>query len=168
MVFRQTQAAGTEDAAVQETITDSRGFTSSLITYVDTAPSADAPASPTDKKVQTDYIYNERGMVTRETDNAGNFTKYSYDAMDRPITSENYDADGNLLSWNFIYYNQNGEVSWMDGPRYDPEDYVFRDYDGAGRLIAEVRWRSRAKSDGQASRLFREVFRSPCRDLLLR
>src|SRR5206468_12305291 len=46
------------------------------------------------------------------------------------------------------YYNENGELTWSDGPRYHPEDYVWRDHDGGGRKSQEIHWRSQAKSDG--------------------
>jgi YD repeat-containing protein len=52
------------------------------------------------------------------------------------------------ISWDYFYYNDNGELTWSDGPRYNPEDYVWRDYDGGGRKIQEIHWRSEAKSDG--------------------
>src|SRR5206468_2327482 len=52
------------------------------------------------------------------------------------------------VSWEYSYYNPNGELVWWDGPRYNPEDYSWRDYDGAGRKIQEIKWRSRAKADG--------------------
>ena len=57
---------------------------------------------------------------------------------------------GQTRRWtlNFRYYNENGELNWIDGPRYNPEDYVFYDYDGAGRRTTEIHWRSEANSDG--------------------
>jgi RHS repeat-associated protein len=50
----------------------------------------------------------------------------------------------------YFYYNANGELTWWDGPRSNPEDYAWRDYDGAGRPITEIRWRSRPRADGSA------------------
>ena len=35
-----------------------------------------------------------------------------------------------------------------DGPRSDPEDYVYHIYDGAGRKIQQVSFRSQGKIDG--------------------
>ena len=49
------------------------------------------------------------------------------------LQKENFDEFGNPLAWSFNYYNDNGELTWVDGPRYNPEDYVFYDHDGAGR-----------------------------------
>ena len=68
--------------------------------------------------------------------------------MGRPIEEDNYDELGNALSWSFRYYTDNGEVSWTEGPRYNPEDTVFYDYDGAGRRTTEIHWRSQANSAG--------------------
>src|SRR5439155_9404054 len=44
--------------------------------------------------------------------------------------------------------NDNGELVWTDGPRSGPEDYIWRDYDGAGRKTTEIHWRSEARYDG--------------------
>src|SRR5439155_6358362 len=35
-----------------------------------------------------------------------------------------------------------------DGPRSNPEDYVYYRYDGAGRPIHQIRWRSQGKANG--------------------
>jgi len=85
-----------------------------------------------------------------ETDPSGTETHFDYDMLGRQESTRPYHSShGSLaLQWNLTYYTQNGEVAWEDGSRHNPEDYVFRDYDGAGRVIAEVRWRSQAKSDG--------------------
>ncbi len=52
------------------------------------------------------------------------------------------------MDWTYLYYDENGEVTWIDGPRFNPEDYVFNDYDGAGRATTVIHWQSQAKSDG--------------------
>ncbi|QYY34820.1 DUF6531 domain-containing protein [Ruficoccus sp. ZRK36] len=100
--------------------------------------------------VVTTYDYSPKGELIRQSDPAGRTVRYDYDMMGRLETTTRYASTSSdqALSWNARYYNQNGEVNWEDGPRYNPEDYVFRDYDGAGRVIAEVRWRSQAKADG--------------------
>ncbi len=39
-------------------------------------------------------------------------------------------------------------MEWTDGSRTNPEDYTYTRYDGAGRKVEHVAWRSRAKADG--------------------
>src|SRR5439155_16524581 len=76
-------------------------------------------------------------------------SRYDYAGLGRPISEEQFEAGQTTpLSWQYSYYNHNGDITWSDGPQYDPEDYVWFDYDGAGRKTAEVHWRSRAKADG--------------------
>ena len=67
---------------------------------------------------------------------------------DGPNRREVYDQTGQAIFRRYTYYNANGQVAWIDGPRSNPDDYVWRDYDGAGRVITEIRWRSRARADG--------------------
>lgn len=100
--------------------------------------------------VVTQYEYNQKGELTKETDQAGRICKYEYDLMGRLKSKERYASSSApaAIQWKLTYYNQNGEVTWEDGTHHFPEDYVFRDYDGAGRVIAEVKWRSQAKADG--------------------
>ena len=92
-----------------------------------------------------------------KVDALGAVTFFDYDALDRPIEQESFDEFGNALSWSFNYYNDNGELNWVDGPRYNPEDYVFYDYDGAGRRTTEIHWRSEANSDGTRRRSARRL-----------
>ena len=99
-----------------------------------------------DPAVVVDYVYNLRGELTQETDLSGGVWKYSYDAMGRRIWAERREGS-NLLAWDYTYYNLNGEPEWSDGPRYNPEDFVWRKYDGNGRQTEEIRWRSEAKAD---------------------
>ena len=56
------------------------------------------------------------------------------------------------MDFEIWYYNANGELNWIDGPRYNPEDYIFYDYDGAGRPTTEIHWRSEAKAAAAASK----------------
>ena len=58
------------------------------------------------------------------------------------------DQTGNVLSRENFYYDGNGELEWYDGPRSNPDDYVYFSYDGAGRKVQEIRWRTQAKADG--------------------
>lgn len=98
--------------------------------------------------VTNSFAYDNRGNVVFAWNGAGHQRKFEYDVMGRVIGSEVRDQDGNAMSWGYLYYNDSGEVVWADGPKFDPEDYVWFDYDGAGRKTQEVRWRSRAKADG--------------------
>jgi len=138
LLTRQIRAYGSPDAATNDTAYDGHGFPIQTIHYTATV----------DPNVVTTYFYNERGDQVVAQDVLGAYTFADYDALDRPISTENIDESGKPLTWSFNYYNDNGEISWIDGPRYNPEDYTFYDYDGSGRRTTEIHWRSQAKSDG--------------------
>ena len=138
VLTRQIRAYGSADAATNDFAYDAHGFPTQSVRYTGTA----------DPAVTNTFFYNERGELVDQVDALGAVTHSEYDALDRLTARENFDESGNLLAWNFNYYNDNGELVWTDGPRYNPEDYVWRDYDGAGRLTTEIHWRSEAKSDG--------------------
>ncbi len=135
---RQIRAYGSTDAATNDLVYDGHGFLTQSTRYTGTA----------DPNVTTTFFYNERGQRVNQVDSLGAVTFFDWDALNRPIEQENFDESGNALAWSFNYYNDNGELTWVDGPRYNPEDYVFYDYDGAGRRSTEIHWRSEAKSDG--------------------
>ncbi|WP_309400952.1 RHS repeat-associated core domain-containing protein [Cerasicoccus maritimus] len=148
LLLHEFNAAGSVDESKQSWEYDARGFITASTAFTDTGS---VVASAND--VETGYIYNNRNELIEKTvlgegQIASSTEAFGYDAMGRPIWSETYESDGTLLAWSQQYYNGNGEATWVDGPKYNPEDYVFRDYDGAGRLIAEVRWRSQAIADG--------------------
>ena len=140
---RATRAANSPDAAVLEWTYDYRGFPLQEIRRTGT----------TDPDVARDFFYNNRGELVESTDAAGRRTRFDYDAMGRPKWTEVIDETGRQLSGAYSYYNGNGELVWSDGPRYDPEDYVWRDYDGAGRLTQEMRWRTHANYAGNGVEL---------------
>lgn len=94
------------------------------------------------------FVHNFRGELIEEADTLGRKWIYGYDAMGRRISSERQNEWGALVSWDYTYFNLNGEPEWSDGPRYDPEDYAWRKYDGHGRQTEEIRWRAEAKGDG--------------------
>ncbi|MGC3990599.1 MAG: hypothetical protein QM796_13145 [Chthoniobacteraceae bacterium] len=125
---------------------------SSTITYTNDArgfvTEATQPSGPNNPDVVVDYVYNLRGEVTSATDSAKRATNYAYDDLGNRIWMERHDANGSLVSWEYDYYNQNGELEWVDGPRYNPEDYVWTIHDGAGRVSQQIKWRSQANSDG--------------------
>ena len=135
---RQIRAYGSSDAATNDLAYNGNGFITQAIRFTGTG----------DPNVTNTFFYNERGQMVNKVDALGAVTFVDYDALNRPIEQENFDEFGNALAWNFIYYTDNGEVSWIDGPRYNPEDYVFYDYDGAGRRSTEIHWRSEANSTG--------------------
>jgi RHS repeat-associated protein len=135
---RQIRAYGSSDAATNDTIYNGNGFPAETIAYTGTG----------DPNVTNSFFYNERGQMVDQVDALGAVTFYDYDAMNRPIEQENFDESSNVLAWKFIYYTDNGEVSWTEGPRYNPENYEFYDYDGAGRCTTHIHWRSEANGAG--------------------
>ena len=139
LVQRQIRAVGSPDAATNEFAHDGRGFIIQSIAYTGIG----------DPAVTNSFLYNDRGELAEKTDAAGVKSTSGFDALGRLITLEVFDAgQSQPMFWNYSYYNDNGELVWSDGPRYNPEDYVWRDYDGAGRLFTEIHWRSESKADG--------------------
>ena len=135
---RQIRAYGSPDAATNELAYDGHGFLTQSVGYTGTG----------DPNVVNTFYYNERGQMVNQVDALGAVTAFDYDALNRPTSQESFAENGGRLSWNFNYYNENGELAWTDGPRYNPEDYVFFDYDGDGRRSTEIHWRSEARQDG--------------------
>ncbi len=124
LLQQETLAAGTSDAAVCQYTHNGNGFLTSKTEATGTG----------DPSVVTNYTYDLRGELTSETNaSSGRSTTYTYDGRGNRTGVERYDEWKNLVSWNFATYNQNGEVEWEQGPRYSPNDYVYRQYDGAGR-----------------------------------
>ncbi|MEW6306011.1 MAG: DUF6531 domain-containing protein [Verrucomicrobiota bacterium] len=127
------------DAATTAWTHDGRGYLTQQIQYTGTG----------DPNVTNTFFYNDRGELVETADSAGRKVKSDFDALGRPKLREVYEAGQTQpLSWAYSHFNPNGELTWSDGPRFDPEDYVWRDYDGAGRQTVEIRWRSQAKEDG--------------------
>ncbi len=118
---------------------DGRGFLAQAIRYTGTG----------DPAVTNTLLYTDRGELKQSTDAAGRSKVFAYDGMGRVTAEEVYEANATTPEgFNYSYYNENGELVWTDGPRYNPEDYIWRDYDGAGRKITEIHWRSAAFGDG--------------------
>jgi RHS repeat-associated protein len=136
--IREIRAYGSPDAATNDVAYDGHGFRTQTIAYTGTS----------DPALTNWFFYNERGQMVDHIDGAGALLHFEHDAMGRQTEQWAISEDGELLSWNFTYYNDNGELQWTDGPAYGPEDYVWCDYDGAGRLSTEIRWRAEAKPDG--------------------
>jgi RHS repeat-associated protein len=134
----QTRAQGTTDEAVTAWTYNAAGFPLTLTRYTGT----------TDPNVVLNYQYNLRGEMVREIDALGRSKRYAYDGLGHRVWEEFRNESGSLVGWNYDYYNTNGEIEWSDGPRYNPEDYVWRRYDGAGRMTEETRWRSQVSASG--------------------
>ncbi len=136
---REIRAAYSADASTNEWDHDSRGFVTRALRYTGTA----------DPTLVVTNLHNRRGELVERTDAIGRATRFAYDARGRLEQREIFESgQSSPLAWDFSYYNPNGELTWSDGPRFDPEDYTWRDYDGDGRLTTIIRWRSQAKADG--------------------
>lgn len=138
LLSRHARATGSPDEAVTLVAYDASGHP---IAQTNLTGTADPP-------VVTTFRYNARGELAESRDAAGRTTLFDYDAMGRRTWHERRDVAGNPLWWTGTYFNFNGEPEWIDGPRYYPEDFIWKKYDGAGRPKEEIRWRSRAKADG--------------------
>ncbi len=138
LLTRQIRAYGSPDAATNDFSYSGQGFLTQSLRYTGTG----------DPNVTNTFFYNERGEMVDKEDALGAVTYSDYDPMDRLTEREYFDESSDLLSWDFYYYNANGELNWVDGPRYNPEDYIFYDHDGMGRVTTEIHWRSEANSNG--------------------
>jgi YD repeat-containing protein len=135
---REIRAQGSPDSATTEWTHDGRGFVTRQTAFSGTA----------DPNVVLNFFYNSRGELVEQVDAANRTNAFDYDGVGRLKWKETFSETGAWLSGDYFYYNENGELIWTDGPRFNPEDYVWRDYDGAGRKTIELRWRSQAKYDG--------------------
>ncbi len=139
LIQQEVRAFGSTDAATNLWFHDGRGFVTQSVGFTRTS----------DPAITNSFVYNDRNELVERTDAAGRRATFAYDAMGRSSHREVFETGQTIpLSWESSYYNPNGELTWSDGPRYNPEDYVWRDYDGAGRNTTEIRWRSQAKADG--------------------
>ena len=138
LMQRLVRAYGTADAATNDFIYDGRGTVVQEIKYTGTS----------DPNLVLNDVYDNGNQLVQQTDAANRSKQYFHDPLNRPIGKESYDEAGNIVEWNYNYYNDNGDLVWEDGPRFNPEDYIWHDYDGAGRQIQAIHWRSRAKADG--------------------
>lgn len=138
LMERQIRAYGSPDAATNDLVYDGRGTILQQIKYTGTS----------DPNIVLNDVYDNCNQLVQETDAANRTKLFYHDPLNRPTGVESYDENGNIVEWTYNYYNDNGDLVWTDGPRFNPEDYIWRDYDGAGRKIQEIHWRSRAKADG--------------------
>lgn len=139
-LLRQSiRAVNSPDAATNQLSFDGRGFLTQQIQYTGTG----------DPAVTNTFSCDSRGEIIETVNAAGRKTALSFDAMGRPISRAVFEANQSQpIFWEQAYFNGHGELTWSDGPRFNPEDYVWRDYDGAGRLTTEIHWRAEAKPDG--------------------
>lgn len=136
---QEIRAAYSPDATTNEWAYSSRGFPTRQVRYTGTS----------DPALIVTNLFNYRGELAQQTDAAGRSTRFGFDPLGRPQSREVFETGGPTpVAWDFSYYNENGELTWTDGPRFNPEDYVWHDHDGAGRPTQQVRWRSRGKADG--------------------
>src|SRR5207244_4060260 len=136
---REVRAKGSSDAATIERSHDSRGLITNQVQFTGTS----------DLNLTNQFLYNTRGDLVEKTDGDGRKTRFSRDARGRLESTETFETGQSIpTDWQYQYYNENGELAWFDGPRFDPEDYVWRDYDGDGRQIQEIHWRSKGRQDG--------------------
>ncbi len=134
----ETTAFGSPDAATESFLYSPAGFPLTRTRETGTS----------DPAIVTNYRYNLRGELIEERDAIGRAVGYAYDAMGRRIWTESHNESGALVGWQYDYFDGNGEMTWSDGMRYNPEDYTWRKFDGAGRIREEIRWRSRANGSG--------------------
>jgi len=139
LLTRKIRAYGTPDAATNDLFYSGQGFITNSIQYTGTG----------DPAISNTFFYNELGELVQKADAAGRFTTFDYDPMGRPAGRETYETGQSVpMDWNYSYYNENGELTWTEGARYNPQDYVWRDYDGAGRKTQEIHWCSQANANG--------------------
>jgi RHS repeat-associated protein len=139
VMTRLIRAYGSADAATNDLFYNGQGFPTNNVQYTGTS----------DPNVVNQLFYDERGELIQRTDAAGANHIFAYDPMGRRTAQETYDTGQSVpMNFSYLYYNENGELNWVDGPRYNPEDYIFYDHDGAGRVTTEIHWRSEAKADG--------------------
>lgn len=148
--FKTNQAFGLlaravrADSATNDWSYDGRGFVTQSIQYARTADFA----SNTDPAVTNYFTFTDQGDLAEQVDALGRRARMGHDAMGRRLWRDVLDETGTALARENFHYNRNGELEWYDGPRSNPDDFIHFDYDGAGRLVEELQWRSRARTDG--------------------
>lgn len=139
LLTRTIRAYSSPDASTNDLFYNGDGFVTNAINYTSTS----------DPPVTNQFFYDERGELVQHTDAAGRSFNFAFDPMGRPTARETFESGQTIpMDWSYAYYNANGDLFWTDGARYNPEDYVWRDYDGDGRMIQEIRWRSQANPSG--------------------
>jgi len=139
LVAREVQAGATNDYTY-----NSNGFKSMQIQY----PATTDNPNDTDPAVIHYFGYNLRGQMYQAQTAGGELDQMDYDPIGRITSKQVFDQNNNNVSSEFYYYNQNGELAWYDGPRSNPQDYVYYVHDGAGRVIQQINWRSQGMVNG--------------------
>ena len=142
MPARQTLYSQKEFTDIGETLWsyDSRGFpddrTNRTLT---TAPD-----------LVTDFEYNDRGELERESDPAGRTTRFEYDEMGRVRFIKRFASPTAGLPLSVVEreYGADGLLETEDGPRTGSTDEVNYTYDDAGRLRSIIAERSGATVTG--------------------
>jgi RHS repeat-associated protein len=132
------------DSATNAWAYNGRGFPVQLTRY---AATADMPYD-SDPPVVTYFSFTPRGDLATVTDALGRQVNMNYDEMGRIQWRDVFDQFSNVVSHETFYYSQNGELEWYDGPRSNPDDYIWFSYDGAGRKVQEIHWRTQANPNG--------------------
>ena len=132
------------DSATNEWAYNGRGFPTQLTRYAATAD----VAWNSDPAVISYLTFTPRGDLAEQVDAQGRRVRMNFDAMGRRLWRDVLDENGTALARETFYYNPNGELEWYDGPRSNPDDLIWFSYDGAGRKVQQIQWRSRAKADG--------------------
>ena len=127
LMQRVVRAYGSPDAATNDIVYDGRGTIVQEIKYT----------GKSDPNIVLNDVYDNCNQLVQQTDAANRSKVFYHDPLNRPTGKESYDENANLVEWNYNYYNDNGDLVWNDGPRFNPEDDIWHDYDGAGRQIQE-------------------------------
>jgi RHS repeat-associated protein len=139
LMTRSIRAYNSPDAATNDLFYNGQGFVTNTVQYTGTG----------DPAISSSFFYNERNELVQRTDAGGRTYTFTYDDLGKSTGRETFDTGHAApMDWEYRYYNDNGELNWIDGPRYNPEDYTFYDYDGAGRKIEETHWQSQGNRDG--------------------
>ena len=132
------------DSATNEWAYNGRGFPTQLTRYAATAD----VAGNSDPAVITYLTFTPRGDLAEQVDAQGRRLRMNFDAMGRRLSRDVLDESGTAVARENFYYNRNGDLEWYDGPRSNPDDLIWFSYDGSGRKVEQIQWRSRAKADG--------------------
>ncbi len=139
LLQQQISAANSSDSATNQWSYDGRGYITQQVQFTGTS----------DPTVTNFLVCDDQGEIIQRTDDAGQTTTFAYDDMHRPTSHEVFAAGQSVpLLSEFLYYNENGEINWYQGPRYNPANYEYFDYDGMGRLTTQIHWRSEANTNG--------------------
>lgn len=137
MLQREVIAANSPDSAVTEWEHDARGFVTRRIRFTGT----DDP----DEIIE--FVRNARGQAVQRIEPDGTTIRLDRDWRGNVVARHVFGpAQSEPVAVERFHYNANNELVWRDGPRSDPEDYVFVRYDAAGRPVETIEWQSRTRA----------------------